>query len=200
MKDCCSAKQGEITELANRQRGVLKIVFVINLSMFFIEMFYSYKAKSTSLMADGLDMLGDAFVYGVSLYAIGKGATLVNSISRIKGLIMLILGLSVLGQALYRFYHQIPPSAELMGVIGLLALVANSICAYLLLNHKSDDLNMKSIWLCSRNDVIANIGVLIAALLVGYLHSPYPDLIIGCAIAAIVLNSSYQVLKESFQN
>lgn len=198
MDNCCHNKQNEISKLVEKQRSVLKTVFAINFIMFFIEMIYSYRAKSTSLMADGLDMLGDAFVYGVSLYVIGKSTRINKSISTLKGFIMLFLGLGVLGQAIYRFSNVVIPSYEVMGIVAVIAFVANLTCAVLLLRHRSDDLNMKSTWLCSRNDVISNLGVILAAFLVNLFNSNYPDLIVGIAIATIILNSSVHVLKESF--
>jgi len=183
--------------LQDKHSAMLKVVLVINLLMFFIESVAGWMSKSTALFADSLDMLGDAFVYGISLYAIKRGAAWGAKVSLVKGMIMLSFGVGVLSQAVYRFLSPVLPEAEWMGWVGGLALVANAICAVLLLRHRDDDINMKSTWLCSRNDVIANIGVLIAAGLVAATQSRYPDLIVGTAIAVLVLQSGYSVVRES---
>lgn len=185
--------------MADRQSKTLWIVLLINLSMFFIEGAYGLIANSISLLADSLDMLGDSLVYGMSLYAIGRSIKWNASISLLKGVLMGVFGFGVLMNAVFRFFIITIPTAETMGIIGALALVANITCAALLLKHRNSDLNMRSTWLCSRNDVIANIGVLAAAAAVAYTGSRYPDLIVGIAIAFLVLRSSLQVLRESIQ-
>ena len=200
MDDCCNAKEAELRNLPLRQKKVLKVVLVINLAMFFIEGGYSFFAHSTALFADSLDMLGDAFVYGISLYAIGRSIKWNASISFIKGTIMAAFGIGVFVQAAYRFLSPTIPVAETMGLIAGLAFVANFLCAYLLLRHRNDDINMRSTWLCSRNDVLANIGVMAAALAVWLSKSKYPDLVVGIAIAALVLRSAFHVLNESIRS
>ncbi len=197
MEDCCNTKGEELKKLAVNQGKVLKIAMIINLTMFFVEVAYGIMANSTSLLADSLDMLGDAFVYGLSLYAITKGAQWASRLSLLKGTLMSIFGLVVVVEAFYRFITPNLPSAETMGIVATLALIANVVCAILLLRHKNDDINMRSTWLCSRNDAIANIGIIIAAFAVDFFHSRYPDLILGIVIAILVLKSSYSVLKES---
>jgi cation diffusion facilitator family transporter len=197
MDDCCSSKETELRNLPERQKGVLKIVLVINLSMFFVESRYGIISRSTSLLADSLDMLGDAFVYAFSLYVIGRSQRQNSLVSLLKGLIMALFGVGVIGQAVYRYFSPGVPMAETMGIVGAAALLANLACAFLLLRHRHDDINMRSTWLCSRNDVIANIGVLIAACLVGTTRSKYPDLIVGIAISFLVLRSSVFVIKEA---
>ncbi|MGE3680184.1 MAG: cation diffusion facilitator family transporter [Bdellovibrionales bacterium] len=194
---CCDSKTDELKVLAKRQAKILWIVLAINLIMFFLEGFYGVLAGSTSLLADSLDMLGDAFVYGISIYAIGRSIKWGASTSLIKGSIMTLFGLGVIGEAIRRFMIPGLPIASTMGIVGTIAMIANFICAILLLHHRNDDLNMRSTWLCSRNDVIANIGVLLAAGAVSLTQSKYPDLIVGVCIAALVLKSSYHVLKES---
>lgn len=197
MDHCCNAKESELKKLASTQGKTLRIVLFINLVMFGVESTYGWIAHSTALLADSLDMLGDAFVYSVSLYALGRGSHWSARVSLLKGGIMTFFGLGVLGEAGYRFFTSTLPHAETMGVIGAVALAANLTCAILLLRHRHDDINMRSTWLCSRNDVIANVGVILAAWAVSMTQSPYPDLIVGVIIAALVLRSSYQVLTES---
>lgn len=197
MKDCCDNKIYELTALREKQVKVLKVVLVINALMFLVEFTTGWFARSTALLGDSLDMLGDAFVYGVSLYVIGKNERWGTSVSLIKGSIMAIFGVGVILDAIRRFMTPGLPVATTMGAIGALALVANVICAALLLRHRNDDLNMQSTWLCSRNDVLANIGVLLAAAAVSATQSKYPDLLVGVCIAALVLRSAFHVLKES---
>jgi len=198
MDDCCNEKESELSALPGKQKRVLWITLFINLALFVIEFVYGNLAHSTSLVADSLDMLGDAFVYGISLYAIGRSLKWSASISLVKGSVMLVFGLWAVGQAIYRFVTPSLPVAETMGWVGGLALIANLTCAALLLRFRNADINMRSTWLCSRNDVIANIGVLIAAGLVALTNSRYPDLVVGITIAGLVLSSSFVVLKDSF--
>lgn len=198
MDDCCNSKQKELTALPENQKIVLKVALFINLAMFVLEFIYGTQAKSTSLLADSLDMLGDSIVYGVSLYAIGKSVRWNGSVSLAKGLVMAAFGFWVIGNAIYRFLHPALPIAETMGWVGTLALIANLICAIMLLRFRNADINMRSTWLCSRNDVIANVGVLIAAELVAVTGSQYPDLFVGGIIASLVLHSAYFVLTEAF--
>lgn len=199
MDDCCGSKQQELQNLSAKQKQILWITLAINLTMFFVEGIYGVLARSTALMADSLDMLGDAVVYGASLYAVGRSARWNASISLLKGLMMATLGIVVIFQAIYRFLAPSLPVAETMGMIGVLALTANVVCAVLLLRHRNDDLNMRSTWLCSRNDVIANIGVLVAAGLVSITQTKYPDLAVGIAIAGLALTSSFRIIRESLQ-
>ncbi len=196
MDDCCNNKAAELDQ-PGEHRSVLKVVLVINFVMFFVECGYGWLSKSTALMADSLDMLGDAFVYGVSIYAIGKSIRTNAIVSLTKGIVMLAVGIGVLIQAAVRFNSTYLPVAETIGIIGGLALLANLTCASLLLRFRKDNLNMRSVWLCSRNDVIANTGVLIAAAGVALTQSKYPDLVVGVLIATLFLRSSYGVLKES---
>lgn len=197
MKSCCENKSAELDQLHGRQLGVLKIVLGINLLMFFVEIISGIIAHSTALSADSLDMLGDAAVYGFSIYAIHKGALWKLKAARLKGYIMALFGIGVLVEALRRSINGIVPVAETMGVIGSLALAANLVCLFLLWRHRSDDINMRSTWTCSRNDIIANSSVLVASLLVKLTHSATPDLVVGGSIAALFLASAFGVLRDA---
>jgi Co/Zn/Cd efflux system component len=165
--------------------------------MFFIEVVAGWLTHSTSLYADSLDMLGDAFVYAISLYVIGRGPVWSARVSLIKGMMMLLLGSAVLFQITSRFLAPVVPVAKPMGAIAVLALLANATCAMLLLRHRNDDLNMRSTWLCSRNDVLANVGVILAAGMVAATGSYLPDLVIGLLISGVVLHSGYGVVRDS---
>ncbi|NDD92431.1 cation transporter, partial [bacterium] len=182
MRDCCDHKLDELADLRLGQAKILKVALGINALMFVLEFATGWFSHSTALLGDSLDMLGDAFVYAMSLYVIGKNTKWRASVSLIKGGIMSAFGLGVLIEAARRFVSPELPVASAMGVMGALALVANGTCAYLLLRHKDDDVNMRSTWLCSRNDVIANLGVLLAAGAVSLTQSKVPDLIVGICI------------------
>lgn len=148
-------------------------------------------------MADALDMFGDALVYGMSLYVLTKSQQQQAKVALAKGGFMLFFGLFVLGDAVYKAFHPIMPDVQTMGIIGALALLANLVCFYLLYTHKEDNLNMSSTWLCSRNDLFANVGVLIAAAISYLFISKWPDIVMGTAIALLFLKSSWYVINEA---
>jgi Co/Zn/Cd efflux system component len=195
MTDCCNEKACEIEALRDRQSSTLKIVLGINAVMFFIELTAGLIAGSVSLIADSLDMLGDALVYGFSIYVVARGASMKAKAALLKGGIMAAFGLFVFGQAMYKMIIPHVPVFETIGAIGLLALAANSICLVLLWRHRADDINMSSVWLCSRNDIIANVSVLCAALGVWLTSSGWPDILVGLALAALFLRSAIFVLR-----
>lgn len=197
MKSCCEAKSTELEQLRTKQKNVLLIVLLINALMFFVEFTFGILSKSTALLADSLDMLGDATVYAFSLYVINKSMKWKASAALLKGVIITVFGLYVFGEAIYKAMADVVPMAKTMGVVGLVALAANSTCLLLLLKHRDDDINMKSTWICSRNDIIANTGVLLAAICVSYFNSKWPDIVIGLAIAFVFLKSAFHILKDS---
>jgi len=199
MADCCNGKACEIDALRGRQSATLKIVLGINAVMFIVELTAGLLGNSVSLVADSLDMLGDALVYGFSLYVVARGTTMKARAALLKGGIMAAFGFFVLGQAIYRIVFPQLPAFEAIGAIGLLALAANSTCFFLLWRHRADDINMSSVWLCSRNDIIANISVLFAAAGVWLTYSGWPDILIGLALAALFLRSALFVLREAIE-
>lgn len=195
MADCCNDKACEIEALRGRQSATLKTVLLINAVMFVVEVTAGLIAGSVSLLADSLDMLGDALVYGFSLYVVARGARMKARAALLKGGIMAAFGLFVLGQAIYRIAFPHIPVYEAIGAVGLLALAANAGCFLLLWRHRADDINMSSVWLCSRNDIIANVAVLFAAVAVGLTGSGWPDIAVGLALAALFLRSALHVLR-----
>lgn len=197
MTNCCQSKSCELEALQESQSSTLKWVLAINASMFIVEMTMGWLAHSTALLADSLDMLGDTLVYGFSLYVLQRDKKWLAISAIIKGLVMLCFGLFVLSEAIYKILQPTIPVAEIIGGIGILALIANIVCLYLLWKHRSEDINMKSVWLCSRNDVFANIGVLIAAVSVASLQSHWPDILVGLTIAGLFLHTSYYVLRDA---
>lgn len=197
MTSCCENKACELTELRERQRSVLVIVLLINALMFVAEAAAGLYASSTSLLADSLDMLGDALVYGFSLYVLDRSARWQAGAALAKGVVMAGFGLAVLAEAAWKVLTPVEPQAEVMGIFGMLALTANSICFALLWRHRGDNLNLRSTWLCSRNDLFANGGVIIAAAATAVLQSRWPDIAVGTAIALLFLSSAAGVLKEA---
>lgn len=194
---CCDDNACSIDQFQARQSRVLKWVLLINVVMFGIEFGAGLVAGSAALMADSLDMLGDALVYGMSLYAVTRGLRWKAGAALLKGGVMAIFGVTVLAQIAYRMMNAVPPEAATMGVIGALALAANLVCLRLLTRHRDDDINMRSVWLCSRNDIIANVSVLLAAGLIALIHQPWPDWIVGFGIAMLFLHSAWRVLGQA---
>lgn len=196
---CCEAKGIELEKLARRaeQRRVLVIVLIINLGMFFAEFGAGLVAGSAALMADATDMLADAFVFGLSLYAIARSDRWKAGVAAFKGAFILVLGLGILVNVAVKIESGVPPNSTLMLAFGGMALVANLVSLGLLWRFRRQDVNMASTWECSRNDVISNVGVLVAAGLVATTESPWPDILIGLAMAAVVLRSAVRVLSES---
>ncbi len=199
MADCCEDKSCEIVALRESHGRVLWIVLAINALMFLVEGAAGLVAHSTALLADALDMLGDALVYGFSLFVLARSMRWQATAALAKGGFMLVFGLGVLAEAVYKMFNPVLPAAEVMGAVGALAFAANVVCFLLLYRHRGDNLNMSSTWLCSRNDLIANAGVLLAAGATYLAASRWPDIIVGCVIAALFLRSAYSVLRDAIR-
>jgi cation diffusion facilitator family transporter len=198
MDACCETKAEEISVLRAKHKNVLTIVLVINAVLFVVEAAAGLLANSTALLADSLDMFGDSLVYGFSLYVLWRSVAWKAKAALLKGAIMAVFGIGVLFEAAHKMVAGIVPVPETMGVIGTLVLLGNGVCFLLLFQHRSDDLNMRSTWLCSRNDIIANLSVLAAAIGVKFLDSSWPDIVVGGAIAGLFLKSALTLLAESF--
>lgn len=196
---CCQHKEAALVKLKQRQARVLWIVLAINLVMFVVEFGAGLRAGSLSLTGDSLDMLGDSLVYGTSLYVIHRSSKAQAGAALLKGVIMFVFAIAVFARAIYQFVAGAAPTAEIMGFVGLLALMANLICLLLLTRHRQDNLNMSSVWLCSRNDIIANTSVLAAAGLVLLTQSPVPDLLVGLLLTAVFARSAGTVLSQSWR-
>ena len=196
---CCSAKASALERLARQadQRRVLVAVLAINAVMFVLEFGAGVISGSTALMADATDMLGDALVYAVSLYALARSDRWKAGAALFKGLFILALGVGIALNVIAKVQSGVPPSSLLMLAFGALALVANLACLRLLWRFRSLDLNMASTFECSRNDVISNCGVLVAAVLVAWLASPWPDIVIGSAIALLFVRSALRMIAEA---
>lgn len=198
MGNCCHDKSCALDALRERQGRTLRIVLTINAVLFVVEFGAGLLAYSTSLMADSLDSLGDALVYAVSLYVLSRSDQWRAGAAMLKGVIMLGFGIAVSVALLGRILSPVVPLAELIGGFGLFALACNATCLYLLTRHRSDDLNMESVWLCSRNDIIANVGVLLAGAGVALTSSMWPDLVVGAIIAILFLKSAVYVIAKAW--
>ena len=180
-----------------RYRKILWIALIINMAMFGIEIGAGFKSGSTSLLADAIDFFGDAANYGVSLAVLSAGVVLRARAALLKGACMIAFGLFVLGRAAWMFNQGGTPEAFTMGSIGLLALIANVAVAAMLYAYREGDANMRSVWLCSRNDAIGNIAVMLAAIGVLGTGSAWPDLLVACGMAILALLGGRSVVKQA---
>lgn len=198
--DCCSDKEAELALLATRaaQRRVLLVVLAINVVMFVLELSAGIMAHSVALVSDYVDMFGDASVYLLSLYALDRGLRWRAGAALAKGGIVLAFGVWILVEVGRRLVSGGAPDAETIGVVGLLALAANLACLGLLWRFRSHDVNMSSTFECSRNDVVANVGVLLAAAGVALTGAAWPDLVVGLLVAVVFLRSAWSILGTAW--
>ena len=175
----------------------LKILLFINAFMFLVEIVLGLIAQSTGLISDSLDMFADAAVYGVSLYAVGKALNLKQKAARISGSMQLLLAAFAFSEVVRRFIDGSEPESSLMIGVAILALIANVSCLFLIYKHREGEVHMKASWIFSTNDVLANLGVILAGVLVKFTGSSVPDLLIGTIIAAIVLSGAVKILRIS---
>jgi len=179
------------------QRGVLLWLLAINGVMFVAEMVAGIIGDSTALIADSLDMLADATVYAIGLYAVGRSLLVKAKAAHISGVFQIVLGLGVLFDIVRRTIVGSEPESAMMIAVGIVALVANTVCLVLIYKHRQGEVHMRASWIFSKNDVIANLGVISGGLLVAYTDSSYPDLFIGLAIAAIVIRGGVHIIKDA---
>ena len=179
------------------QRQVLYLLLGINATMFVIEMGIGLLADSTALIADSLDMLADAVVYGVALYAIGKSLLHKANAARISGFFQMALGVLIIIDIVRRSIYGSEPVSGLMMAMGAVALVANVICLVIIRKQRNEEVHMRASWIFSANDVIANLGVIFAGVLVFWLDSRWPDLVIGVIVSCVVLRGAKMILEEA---
>ena len=180
-------------------KRILWFVILINATMFLVEMSAGKLAGSQALQADALDFLGDAFTYGLSLAVIGMSLKIRSMAALFKGLSLLLMGLWVFGSTFYQFFVLGVPEAEIMGAIGFLALAANMASVLLLMRYKDGDANVRSVWLCSRNDAIGNVAVMVASAAVWLTATAWPGLIVAIVMAGLFLRSSQLILVQAWQ-
>ncbi len=197
MSSNCGHTHNDTGANSPRYRKILWFALVVNLAMFAIEIGAGLTSGSTSLLADAIDFFGDAANYGVSLAVMTSGLALRARAALLKGVCMIAFGLFVLGHAAWMYNQGGTPEALTMGAIGLLALVANVTVAGMLYAWREGDANMRSVWLCSRNDAIGNIAVMLAALGVVGTDSAWPDLLVAAGMAGLALSGGWSVIKQA---
>ena len=185
--------------MSDDYRRRLMAVIVINAAMFVVEMAAGYLARSQALQADALDFFGDSLTYGLSLAVIGMPLATRANVALLKGASLLAMGLWVLGSTAWKVLYTGVPEAEIMGLIGFLALAANVASVILLIAYKDGDANVRSVWLCSRNDAIGNVAVMIAALGVWGTATGWPDLIVAAIMASLFLSSAWQIINQALE-
>lgn len=193
----CCGSEVKFEGLSPDYKRRLWAVIAINAGMFVLETAGGHLAGSNALQADALDFLGDALTYGITLAAIGAAAATRAKAALFKGSTLFLMGLWVFGSTAYHVLVLGIPRAELMGAIGFLALVANVTSVLLLMKYKDGDANVRSVWLCSRNDAIGNVAVMVAAAAVWFTASKWPDLIVAALMAGLFLWSAFQILRQS---
>ena len=196
MSGCCNDNCA-IDALRDRQRGTLRVVLGINGVMFLVIIAAALYGNSTALLADSFDNLGDALTYGLSLYAVSRGAAVKAKVALFKGGLIFLAACAVAGQIAYKIFVPSVPVFEVMGAFSLLGLAANSLCLYLLWRHRHEDVNMSSVWECSRNDIASNLAVFFAAGAVWLTNSGWPDILIAVGLVGLLLRSSVRVISSA---
>lgn len=198
MSSCCSESCGsQSSPPDNRYRRVLWIALFINILMFGVELVSSMKAGSVSLLADSMDFLGDAGNYAVSLFVLGMATIWRSRAAYAKGVVMGAFGVLVLARALWIGLGSHVPEAETMGIISIIAFAANGVVALLLYAFRNGDANMRSVWLCTRNDMIANLAVLLAAIGVFGTKAGWPDIAVASIMAFLGLSSARDIMGRA---
>jgi Co/Zn/Cd efflux system component len=197
MSGCCCDDSCSLDRLRERQRGTLQSVLIINAVMFFVIVAAALYGNSTSLLADSLDNLGDALTYGLSLYAVSRGADTKAKVALFKGGLILLVVIAIFAQIVYKLFVPALPIYEVMGIFSLLGLAANSLCLFLLWRHRNEDINMSSVWECSRNDIASNLSVFVAAGAVWLTKSGWPDIIVALALAVLLLRSAIRIISSA---
>lgn len=198
--DTCGCSSNAVFDgVDERYKRALWFVLLINAAMFLVEMTAGKLSGSQALQADALDFLGDAMTYGLSLAVIGMSLRVRSMAALAKGTSLLLMGLWVFASTLYQFFVLGVPKAEIMGVVGLLALVANVVSVILLMRYKDGDANVRSVWLCSRNDAIGNVAVMAASIAVWFTVSAWPDLVVAFVMAGLFLRSSQLILLQAWK-
>lgn len=194
---CCDHDINEEELKVSKFRNVLWIVFVINFVMFIVEFSTAFYANSVSLQADALDFLADTMTYGVTLMVLGSSLRMRASVAMLKGISMGVLGIWIFARTFTNASEAIVPLASVMGTVGIVALLANAVSALMLYKFRSGDSNMRSIWLCSRNDAIGNVAIIIAASGVFAMNSGWPDFIVAILMATLSTLASFQIIRQA---
>lgn len=196
MSGCCN-QDFSLDRFRERQRGTLLIVLGVNAVMFFIIGAAALYGNTTALLADSLDNFGDALTYGLSLYAVSRSASIKAKVALFKGWLILLAAFVVAAQIIYKFFVPSVPVFEIMGIFSLLGLIANSICLFALWRHRKEDVNMSSVWECSRNDIASNISVFVAAGAVWVTGSGWPDVVVAIGLVWLLMRSAIRVISSA---
>lgn len=196
MSGCCN-QDCSLDRLRERQRGTLQIVLGINAIMFVVIVIAALYGKSTALLADSLDNLGDALTYALSLYAVSRGPTIKAKVALFKGGLIFLAAFVVAAQVIYKLFVPSLPLYEVMGMFSLLGLAANSLCLFLLWRHRHEDVNMSSVWECSRNDIASNLSVFVAAVGVWLTGSGWSDILVALALVWLLMRSAIHVISSA---
>ena len=198
MADNCGCEITQKFDGSSKEyKRILVIIIAINLVMFFVEVIGGISSRSVALLADSLDFLGDATTYTISLLVIGLSLATRAKAGMFKGISLLVIATWVLGTTAYRIMYIEVPEPMTMGAVGIVAFGANVLSALLLLRYKDGDSNVRSVWLCSRNDAIGNLAVVIAASGIAASDTAWPDLIVAFVLAGLFLNSAVQIIRLS---
>lgn len=195
----CCHHEPKFDGMSKGFKRALWLVIAINAAMFFVEMTAGSMAGSQALKADALDFLGDSTTYGISLFVIGMSIRVRATAALVKGLSLAAMGMWVFGATAYQVLILGVPSAPVMGTVGFLALGANLLSVVVLMRYKDGDANVRSVWLCSRNDAIGNIAVMLAAVGVAATGTAWPDLAVAGLMAGLFLWSSFQIIGQAMQ-
>jgi len=198
MSGCCN-QNCSIDQLRDKQRGTLLIVLGINTVMFFVIGAAAFYGNTTALLADSLDNLGDALTYALSLYAISRSTSVKAKVALFKGILILLAAIVVVVHLIYNLFVPSVPVFEIMGVFSILGLIANSICLLLLWRHRKEDVNMSSVWECSRNDIASNLSVFIAAGAVWLTNSSWPDVVVAVCLVWLLMRSAMRVISSAME-
>jgi cation diffusion facilitator family transporter len=196
---CCNHDHEPSHSPDPKYRRILWIALIINALMFVIELVFSQRANSVSLLADSIDFLGDAANYGISIWVLAMSVQTRAKASLLKAASMGLFGIGVLVHAIWNAITGVVPDAQTMSLIGLLALAANLAVAFLLYAYRNGDSNMRSVWLCTRNDALGNIAVVLAAVGVFGTGTNWPDLIVAAIMATLALTGAWQVIRQARQ-
>jgi Co/Zn/Cd efflux system component len=196
MSDCCGDKNLDVNHDA--QRKTLKIVLVLNAVMFFMVFYAGWYAKSSALLSESLDYLGDSLTYILSFIVINMSIKMKSRVAIFKGLLILSAGFVVAWQLIDKLIYPSVPLFEVMGIFSLMGLLVNGLCLYLLTKHKEEDINMNSVWECSRNDIAAGIAVFISAFGVWLTNSMWPDVLVAFVLMILFFRSAARVLYRSY--